>query len=236
MTPAPARVEVRELGLQPYVPVWQAMQLHGRERAADAPDALWCVQHPPVFTQGRNGRPEHLLDPAAVPVVAIDRGGQITYHGPGQLIVYTLLDLRRLGIGVRRLVECLEQAIIDTLARWGIEAERRTNAPGVYVGHAKIAALGLRVRHARSIHGLALNVAPVLAPFARINPCGYAGLATTSMRALLGGPVAIDRVRDALLANLVVLLFGGGDVALRHEAALPAELVRVQALGRSPAP
>ncbi|WP_019571157.1 lipoyl(octanoyl) transferase LipB [Thioalkalivibrio sp. ALMg3] len=234
MTPAP--VEVRELGLQPYVPVWQAMQLHGRERAVDTSDALWCVQHPPVFTQGRNGCPEHLLDPGAVPVVAIDRGGQVTYHGPGQLVIYTLLDLKRLGIGVRRLVECLEQAIIDTLAQWGIEAERRANAPGVYVGQAKIAALGLRVRHARSIHGLALNVAPVLAPFARINPCGYAGLPTTSMQVQLGGPVAIDRVRDALLANLAIQLYEGADVALRHEAALPAELVRVQALGRSPAP
>ncbi|WP_019593718.1 lipoyl(octanoyl) transferase LipB [Thioalkalivibrio sp. ALM2T] len=234
MTPAP--VEVRELGLQPYVPVWQAMQLHGRECAADAPDALWCVQHPPVFTQGRNGRPEHLLDPGAVPVVAIDRGGQVTYHGPGQLVIYTLLDLKRLGIGVRRLVECLEQAIIETLSQWGIEAERRANAPGVYVGQAKIAALGLRVRHARSIHGLALNVAPVLAPFARINPCGYAGLPTTSMQVQLGGPVAIERVRDALLANLAIQLFEGVDLPLRHEAALPAELVRVQALGRSPAP
>ncbi|WP_018144081.1 MULTISPECIES: lipoyl(octanoyl) transferase LipB [unclassified Thioalkalivibrio] len=234
MTPAP--VEVRELGLQPYVPVWQAMQLHGRERAAEAPDALWCVQHPPVFTQGRNGRPEHLLDPGAVPVVAIDRGGQITYHGPGQLVVYTLLDLRRLGIGVRRLVACLEQAIIDTLAQWGIEAERRANAPGVYVGQAKIAALGLRVRHARSIHGLALNVAPVLAPFARINPCGYAGLPTTSMQVQLGGPVTIDRVRDALLANLAAQLFPDRDSPFLHEPALPAELVRVQALGRCPAP
>ena len=234
MTPAP--VEVRELGLQPYVPVWQAMQLHGRERAVDTSDSLWCVQHPPVFTQGRNGRPEHLLDPGAVPVVAIDRGGQVTYHGPGQLVIYTLLDLKRLGIGVRRLVEGLEQAIIDTLAQWGIEAERRANAPGVYVGQAKIAALGLRVRHARSIHGLALNVAPVLAPFARINPCGYAGLPTTSMQVQLSGPVAIDRVRDALLANLAIQLYEGVDVALRHEAALPAELVRVQALGRSPAP
>ncbi|WP_024327154.1 lipoyl(octanoyl) transferase LipB [Thioalkalivibrio sp. AKL19] len=234
MTPAP--VEVRELGLQPYVPVWQAMQLHGRERGGAAPDALWCVQHPPVFTQGRNGRPEHLLDPGAIPVVAIDRGGQVTYHGLEQLVVYTLLDLKRLGIGVRRLVECLEQAIIDTLDEWGIKAERRANAPGVYVGSAKIAALGLRVRHGRSIHGLALNVAPDLEPFARINPCGYAGLPTTSMQALLGEPVAIDRVRDALLANLGAQLFEGADVALRHKAALPAELVRVLALGRSPAP
>lgn len=228
-------MEVRDLGLQPYVPVWQAMQLHGRERAAAAPDALWCVQHPPIFTQGRNGRPEHLLDPAAVPVVAIDRGGQITYHGPGQLVVYTLLDLRRLGVGVRRLVEHLEQAIIDTLAEWGIEAARRENAPGVYVGAAKIAALGLRVRHGRSIHGLALNVAPVLAPFDRINPCGYAGLPTTSMQALLGRPVGVDRVRDVLLANLAAQLFGDGEGVLRHEAALPGELVRVLALGRCPA-
>lgn len=222
--------EVRDLGLQPYVPVWQAMQLHGRERVPGTPDALWCVEHPPVFTQGRNGRAEHLLDPGAVPVIAIDRGGQITYHGPGQLVVYTLLDLRRLGVGVRRLVECLEQAIIDTLAAWRIEAERRANAPGVYVGAAKIAALGLRVRHGRSIHGLALNVSPDLAPFARINPCGYAGLPTTSMQALLGGAVTPGRVREALLANLAAQLFPRPGPSLRHETGLPSELVRTLAL------
>ncbi|MBS3799587.1 MAG: lipoyl(octanoyl) transferase LipB [Thioalkalivibrio sp.] len=228
--------EVRDLGLQPYVPVWRAMQLHAREQGRGTPDALWCVEHPPVFTQGRNGRAEHLLNPGAVPVIAIDRGGQVTYHGPGQLMIYTLLDLRGLGVGVRRLVECLEQAIIDTLAAWRIGAGRRTNAPGVYVGAAKIAALGLRVRHGRSIHGLALNVAPDLAPFARINPCGYAGLATTSMQSLLAEPVAVDRVRDVLLTNLATQLFPDRVPPYLYEPALPAELVRVLALGRFPAP
>ncbi|WP_019625641.1 lipoyl(octanoyl) transferase LipB [Thioalkalivibrio sp. ALJT] len=225
---------VRLLGAQPYVPVWQAMQLQARERDASRPDEFWCVDSPPVFTQGRNGRAEHLLDPAATPVVAIDRGGQVTWHGPGQLLVYTLLDLPRLGLGVRRLVEGLEQAVIDTLAHWGIHAQRRANAPGVYVGGAKIAALGLRIRHGRSIHGLALNVAPDLAPFRRMNPCGYPGLAATSMQQLLG-PLDAVRVREQLLAQLAAQLFPAAAASIRHEPALPPELVRVLALGCCPA-
>ncbi len=228
-----AVVHVHHLGQQRFVPVWQAMQLHARERAAGAADALWCVEHAPVFTQGRNGHAEHLLDAGAIPVVAIDRGGQITYHGPGQLVVYTLLDLPRLGVGVRRLVWLLEQALIETLRVWDISAQRREGAPGVYAGEAKIAALGLRVRRGGTIHGLALNVAPRLAPFSRINPCGYAGLPTTSMQALAGGPVAMERVREVLLGRLAGQLFSGA--SLRHVPALPDELVRVLALGRDPA-
>lgn len=227
-------VRVHLLGQQPYVPVWQAMQLQARERRAGANDALWCVEHPPILTQGRNGRAEHLLDAGAIPVVAIDRGGQITYHGPGQLVVYTLLDLSRLGIGVRRLVWLLEQALVDTLRVWDIPARRREGAPGVYVGEAKIAALGLRVRRGGTIHGLALNVAPRMGPFSRINPCGYAGLATTSMQILAGRPVAMDRVREVLLGHLTRQLFSEGGVGLRQDAGLPDELVRVLALGRCP--
>ncbi|WP_018140338.1 lipoyl(octanoyl) transferase LipB [Thioalkalivibrio sp. ALJ7] len=226
--------EVRLLGAQPYVPVWQAMQLQARERDAARSDAFWCVEHPPVFTQGRNGRPEHLLGPGATPVVAIDRGGQVTWHGPGQLVVYTLVDLPRLGIGVRRLVAGLEQAVIDTLAQWGIHAQRREKAPGVYVDGAKIAALGLRIRHGRSIHGLALNIAPDLAPFQRMNPCGYPGLAATSMQQLLG-PLDAARVREQLLAHLTAQLFPAEVESIRHEPVLPPELVRVLALGRCPA-
>lgn len=226
---------VRLLDGQPYVPVWQAMQLQARERDSTRPDELWCVEHPPVFTQGRNGRAEHLLDPGATPVVAIDRGGQVTWHGPGQLVVYTLLDLPRLRIGVRRLVECLEQAVIDTLAQWGIRGQRREKAPGVYVDGAKIAALGLRIRHGRSIHGLALNVAPNLAPFQRMNPCGYPGLAATSMQHLRG-PVDAARVREQILAHLTEQLFPAEAVRIGHEPSLPPELIRVLALGRCPAP
>lgn len=226
-------VHLRDLGRQPYVPVWLAMQCHARERQAQAADELWCVEHPPVYTQGRNGRPEHVLDPGSIPVVAIDRGGQVTYHGPGQLVVYTLLDLPRLGIGVRRLVESLEQAIIDTLAGFGIVAQRRANAPGVYVAGAKIAALGLRIRHGRSIHGLALNVDPRLDAFSRMNPCGYPGLETTSVRAL-AGPVTLASVRAALTRELARQLFADGPAALQPVAELPPELVRTLALGRCP--
>lgn len=175
---------VRQLGLQPYQPVWQAMQRHTAERNPSSTDELWLVEHPPVFTQGLNGKPQHLLDPGAIPVIPVDRGGQITYHGPGQLIAYLLLDLRRHGLGVRQLVTLMEQAVIDLLAAHGINARARQDAPGVYVDGAKIASLGLRVRRACSYHGLALNVDMDLSPFARINPCGYQGMAVTQLRDL----------------------------------------------------
>jgi len=180
--PVPLRqVLVRELGRQVYAPVWHAMQAFTDARDADTEDELWLVEHEPVFTQGQAGKPEHVLAPGDIPVVAVDRGGQITYHGPGQIVAYPMLDLRRLGIGVRQLVCRIEQAIINTLEEWNIVAQRREGAPGVYVDDAKIAALGLRVRRGCSFHGLAFNIAMDLEPFSRINPCGYRGLAVTQM-------------------------------------------------------
>ena len=170
---------VRELGVQAYEPVWHAMQDFTNQRTADTADELWLVQHPPVFTQGQAGKAEHLLLPGDIPVVQVDRGGQVTYHGPGQLVAYPLVDVRRLGLGVRELVSRIEQSLIDLLASYGVSAEARADAPGVYVNGAKIASLGLRIRRGCSFHGLALNVDMDLQPFQRINQCGYAGLAMT---------------------------------------------------------
>jgi lipoyl(octanoyl) transferase len=192
---------VRHLGRQPYQPVWQAMQRFTDARTPETGDELWVLEHDPVFTQGQAGKPEHVLMPGDIPVVAVDRGGQVTYHGPGQIVAYPLLDLRRLGIGVRDLVCRIEQAIIDTCAHYGVVAERRAGAPGVYVGAAKVAALGLRVRRGCSFHGLAFNIAMDLAPFLRINPCGYQGLEVTQLSAL-GGPSDLDAVATVLIAQL----------------------------------
>lgn len=166
---------LRMLGAQPYVPVWHAMQRFTDVRDATAVDELWVVEHEPVFTLGQAGKLEHVLAPGEIPVVHVDRGGQVTYHGPGQLVVYPLLDLSRLGLGVRDYVYGIEQAVINTLAQWNILGERREHAPGVYVGDAKIAALGIRVRRGCSFHGVAFNVAMDLEPFHRIHPCGYRG-------------------------------------------------------------
>jgi lipoyl(octanoyl) transferase len=163
----------------------------------DTADEIWFLEHPPVFTQGLNGKPEHVLLPGDIPVVAIDRGGQVTYHGPGQLVVYPLLDLRRLGLGVRPLVVALERAIAALAAQHGIEAAGRRDAPGVYVGARKLASLGLRVRRGASYHGLALNVDMDLEPFRRINPCGYAGLEMTQL-ASLGAPLTVRRAAEEL--------------------------------------
>ncbi|MEJ2478944.1 MAG: lipoyl(octanoyl) transferase LipB, partial [Acidihalobacter sp.] len=164
------------MGRRSYAPVWQAMQDFTDARKPDTPDEFWMLEHPPVFTLGQAGRSEHLLAPGSIPVVHIDRGGQVTYHGPGQLVVYTLLDLRRRRLGVRALVEALEQGVVDMLADYGVAAQPRRDAPGVYVDGRKIAALGLRVRRGCSYHGLALNVDMDLEPFQRINPCGYRGM------------------------------------------------------------
>lgn len=172
---------VRRMGLRDYEPVWRAMQTFTSERQEDTPDELWLLSHPPVFTQGQAGKPEHLLAPGDIPVIQIDRGGQVTYHGPGQLVIYLLIDIRRAGLGVRDLVSLIEQAIIDTLSAVRIDAQIRAGAPGVYVADAKIAALGLRIRRGCSYHGLSLNVAMDMEPFARINPCGYQGLAVTQV-------------------------------------------------------
>ena len=192
---------VRDLGRQPYVPVWQAMRAFTDARDAETPDELWLLEHDPVFTLGQAGKREHVLSPGDIPVIPVDRGGQVTYHGPGQIVAYPLLDLRRLGIGVRDLVCRIEQAIIDTLAHWNIEALRREGAPGVYVAGAKVAALGLRVRRGCSFHGLAFNVAMDLEPFHRINPCGYAGLQVTQM-VDLGGTSKLAEVEDVLVREL----------------------------------
>ncbi|MGH8453348.1 MAG: lipoyl(octanoyl) transferase LipB [Nevskiales bacterium] len=190
------------MGYQPYEPVWARMQAFTDLRQAETPDEFWLLEHAPVFTQGRAGKAEHLLAPGGIPVVQTDRGGQITYHGPGQLMVYTLLDMTRLGLGIRSLVIALEQALVDCLAGYGIAARGRRDAPGVYVGDAKIASLGLRVRKACSYHGLALNVNMDLAPFRRINPCGYRGLEMTQI-ADLGGPSDVKQVGRDLLPSLL---------------------------------
>ncbi len=174
--------QIRRLGIQPYAPVWEAQERHTAQRGdADGHDELWLLQHSPVYTLGQAGKPEHVLLPGDIPVIRCNRGGQVTYHGPGQIVAYPLVNLRRLGLGVRDLVTRIEQALIDTLAHWDIAAERRAGAPGVYVGGAKIAALGLRVKHGCSLHGLAFNIAMDLSPFHGINPCGYAGLEVTQM-------------------------------------------------------
>jgi lipoyl(octanoyl) transferase len=193
---------LRELGRRDYLPTWQAMQAFTDRRDVATPDELWLVEHPPVFTQGMNGKPEHLLDPGDIPVVPVDRGGQVTYHGPGQLVVYPLLDLRRRHLGVRDLVQRLEFAVIDLLAGYGIEALGRRDAPGVYVDGRKVASLGLRVRRGCSYHGLSLNVDMDLAPFARINPCGYAGLEVTRT-VDLGGPDDWREAATALVPHLL---------------------------------
>ena len=169
-------LQVKQLGRVEYEPTWQAMLTFTTTRTAETPDEIWIVEHPPVFTLGQAGKPEHLLVDVGIPVVKIDRGGQITYHGPGQVVLYLLLDLQRLKIKVRELVTAIEQAVIDFLAAYGVKADRLAGAPGVYVGDAKIAALGLKIESGCSYHGLSLNVDMDLHPFTAINPCGYAGL------------------------------------------------------------
>ena len=176
---------VRDLGRVDYVSTFAAMQDFTAARTADTEDEIWICEHPPVFTQGLSGKPEHLLRDIGIPVVQIDRGGQITYHGPGQVVVYLLLDLRRREITVRGLVNSIEQAVIDLLAGYGVTAQRLAGAPGVYVGDAKIAALGLRIKHGCSYHGVSLNVDMDLSPYNAINPCGYEGMAVTQLRAYL---------------------------------------------------
>ncbi len=182
------------------------MQQLTDRRGPDTPDELWLLEHPPLFTLGQAGRLIHLLDPGPIPVIQTDRGGQVTYHGPGQLIAYLLLDLRRAGIGVKRLVNLLEQAVVDLLAEHGVDSRARTDAPGVYVEGAKIAALGLRVRRGCSYHGLSLNLNLDLAPFARINPCGHAGLAVTRLVDLVG-PVDSSAIGERL-AELIAAALG----------------------------
>nr|WP_256647106.1 lipoyl(octanoyl) transferase LipB [Thermomonas paludicola] len=196
------------------------MQAFTDARTDATPDELWLVEHEPVFTLGQAGKPEHVLLPGAIPVLHVDRGGQVTYHGPGQIVAYPLLDLKRLKIGVREYVCKIEQAIIDTLAEWNIGAARKDGAPGVYVGAAKIASLGIRVRRGCTFHGLAFNITgDSTPPFARINPCGYAGLQVVALQDL-GGPSSLEAVKPVLQAQL------GRQFRLQweHDAALPGPL------------
>jgi len=209
-----------DLGRQPYLPVWRAMQAFTDARSETTDDELWLVEHEPVFTLGQAGKPEHVLMPGGIPVIHVDRGGQVTYHGPGQIVAYPLLDLKRLKIGVREYVCRIEQAVIDTLDAWNIGATRRAGAPGVYVNGAKIAALGIRVRRGRAFHGLAFNIAgESTAAFARINPCGYAGLQVVAMQDL-GGPSSLAAVKPVLSDHLA-RQFG---FTLQPRAGLPAAL------------
>ena len=197
-------INIRHLGLKDYQPIWQAMQTFTNNRDESTADEIWLVQHPPVFTQGQAGRAEHLLATGDIPVVQVDRGGQVTYHGPGQIVAYTLIDIKRLQLGVRTLVNLIEEAIITVLGHYHVDAERQAGAPGIYVDGVKIASLGLRIRHGRSFHGLALNVDMDLEPFQRINPCGYEGLQVTNLSAFT--PVEITEVEDCLIDSLVGVL------------------------------
>ena len=192
---------VRHLGRVDYEPTWRHMQEFTVARDENTPDEIWLLEHPPVFTQGQSGKPEHLLRDVDIPVVKIDRGGQVTYHGPGQLVAYLLIDLRRRDIKVRDLVRRMEQALIDLLAAYGIAGQRMEGAPGVYVAGAKIAALGLRVKNGCTFHGLCLNVDMDLSPYRAINPCGYAGMAVTQMKAL-GGTTDLQAIGNKLVEHL----------------------------------
>lgn len=214
-------IVIRELGRQDYVPLWHAMQSFTDSRNAKSRDEIWFTEHPPVFTMGLNASKEHLLNPGDIPVVQIDRGGQVTFHGPGQLMVYPLLDLQRSRLGVRTLVTALEQSVVDLAADFDIAATSRKDAPGVYVAGAKLASVGLRIRRGCSFHGMALNVAVDLAPFSRINPCGYAGLEMTDLKTL---GVAADKpaVARRLLVHLTRHLGFDDRSTVFEEGALPA--------------
>jgi lipoyl(octanoyl) transferase len=195
-------IHIKSLGMVDYEPTWHAMQRFTAERTGDTVDEIWLVQHPPTYTQGQAGKSEHLLNPTSIPVVKIDRGGQITYHGPGQIVAYLLLDLRRWKINVRELVRLMEQAVIDLLAEYGVDAHGREDAPGVYVGDAKIAALGLKIKNSCSYHGLSFNVDMDLSPFDNINPCGHKGLRVTQCIEL-GITVPLEELQAELTQNLV---------------------------------
>lgn len=201
----PKLLEIRQLGRRDYLGVWRAMQAFTDQRTAATSDQIWVLEHASVFTLGQAASIDHVLAPGEIPVIQVDRGGQVTYHGPGQLVIYPLLDLRRLGLGIKALVELLEQAVIETLDHYDIQATRRLGAPGVYVADCKIAALGLRVRRGCTFHGLSLNVAMDLEPFTRINPCGFAGLRVTQLTAL-GGPDDVHAVGNLLIKRISNLL------------------------------
>ena len=207
-------IAIRDLGRQDYVPLWHAMQRFTDTRTESTRDEIWFTEHPPVFTMGLNASEEHLLAPGDIPVVQIDRGGQVTFHGPGQLMIYPLLDLQRSAMGVRTLVTALERSVVDLAAEFDIDAASRADAPGVYVAGAKLASVGLRIRRGCSFHGMALNVDVDLEPFSRINPCGYRELEMTDLRRL-GIDTDLNEVGPRLLPHL-----------LRHLSFADAEIVR----------
>jgi len=216
-----------------YTPTWEAMKSLTDTRGETSPDEIWLLQHPPVFTQGQAGKPEHLLFPGDIPVVQVDRGGQVTYHGPGQLVAYVMIDIKRRGMGPRALVSLIEQSIIDTLSLYAVKARARKDAPGVYVDDAKIASLGLRIRKGRSFHGLSINVDMDMEPFSRINPCGYQGMEIIQLSQFDGvskqkrvskkesalfkeSTLLIDDVADKLLTQLTTA-FGYETVSLCND-------------------
>jgi len=211
-------LHVRRLGLMEYEPVWRAMQTFTDQRDENTPDELWLVEHPPVFTQGQAGLAEHILAPGDIPVIQVDRGGQVTYHGPGQIVAYPLIDIDRLEMGVRKLVTGIEQAIIDVLQSYDVEAQLLAGAPGVYINGVKIASLGLRIRKGKSFHGLAFNINMDLEPFQRINPCGFQGLQVTNLSAFTD--VAMTEVEGRLIAGLSQVL-GYNDRFCQVERSLP---------------
>ena len=214
-------VAIRDLGLQEYEPLWRSMQRFTDTRGPDTIDEIWFTEHPPVFTLGLNASRDHLLGTGDIPVVQIDRGGQVTYHGPGMLMIYPLIDLKRAGLGVRDLVTALEQSAVDLAAEYDIDAAAHPEAPGVYVQDTKFASIGLRVRRGASYHGMALNVAVDLEPFLRINPCGYAGLEMTDL-ATLGGDSNLGEVRNKYLPHFLRHLRMADADILRETAELPA--------------
>ena len=203
--PASPALIVRQLGLTDYVSAWRDMQVFTDNRDANTPDELWFLEHPPVFTLGRNGKQEYLHDTGDIPVVKVDRGGQVTYHGPGQLVAYTLLNIKRRQLGVQSLVRLLEQSVIDLLSDYSLRAQRREQAPGVYIDNRKVAALGLRIRKGCSFHGLSLNVDMDLSPFAMIDPCGYSGLEVTQLRDL-GIAATMETIRAQVQGHFERLL------------------------------
>jgi len=213
-------ITIRNFGLTDYEPVWRAMQQFTDTRDATTPDEIWFTEHRPVFTLGVNASREHLLAPGDIPVVQIDRGGQVTYHGPGQLMVYPLIDLKRAHIGVRPLVTALEQSVVDLLDEFGIDAASRCDAPGVYVDGVKLASVGLRIRRGASFHGMAVNVDVDLEPFSRINPCGFSNLAVTDFAAL-GTGLDVDSARGRLLPRLLDHLGLANERLVESAAELP---------------
>jgi len=219
---ANSRVLIRSLGAQDYTPVWHAMRRFTDLRTAETADEIWFTEHGPVFTLGLNAAPEHLLAPGDVPVVHVDRGGQVTYHGPGQLLIYPLIDIRRAGLGVRDVVTALELSVVDLLAGKRIEARRRADAPGVYVDDRKVASVGLRIRRGASYHGMALNVDMDLEPFSRINPCGYRNLEVIDLAAL-GVGSSVAGARDELLGILLERLGMAGRAVHSAGGELPVQ-------------